>query len=178
LEVEVPESLTGAARLLVVNPKGATVVVAQNDLMQTGARISKPPGRAPSDRAIRVKSSANPLMLVTSGSVIADAGIRGMYFVQRGARVTHTGGSCVYFVKDGGQVEGSSGITFVVREPQANATITNSMINTKTQTLAGRRNHRTTAALAAAASQTLESDREVESLTISVVPATFEIVAP
>jgi hypothetical protein len=175
LEVEVPESLTGDARLLVVNSKGATLVVPQNDVSQVWARNRKPAGRTQSAHAnhvSRTKSSANPLTLVTSGAEIADAGQRGMYFVEQGGRVTHTGGSCLYFIQDGGQVEGSGGSTFVVREPQANAAITGATSNTKARGPA-RRNRR-----AAAANAVPEADREVESLSLSIVPSTFEIVPP
>jgi hypothetical protein len=188
LEVEIPDSLTGDSRLLVVNPKGATVVVAQNDLMQASARRVRvvdrahqggrtQPGRNPSGQSSRTKASANPLTEVTSGSVVADAGMRGMYFVQKGGRVTHTGGSCVYFIQDGGQVEGTGGRTFVVREPQGDAAITGTIASTKSPGIA-RRNRRTVAALVTALKEIPEADREVESLSLSVVPATFEIVPP
>lgn len=177
LEVEVPESLTGDARLLVVNPKGATVVVAQNDVRQAAAPQSNPSGRTHQGHASRTKHSANPLTLVTSGALIADAGIRGTYFVQKGGRVAHTGGSCVYFVKDGGQVEGAGGFTFVVREPQGNASITGKIANSKTRGTT-RRNRRAGTPLVSTAGEVPEADREVESLSLSVVPATFEIVPP
>jgi hypothetical protein len=177
LEVEVPESLTADARMLVVNPKGATVVVAQNDVATTWTRNSKSAGRAPAGQGGRVWRSANPLIVLAGGTVIADAGSRGMYFVQKGGRVTHSGGNCTYFVKDGGRVEGSSGTTFVVREPNGNATITGTAVAAKTHS-ATRRNRRAAAAPVTAAKEIPAADREVESLSLSVVSATFEIGPP
>ena len=177
LEVEVPESLTSDARMLVVNPKGATVVVAQNEIIQAWVRNFKPASRPQSGRANKAKLPSNPLTLVTNGAVISDAGTRGMYFVKSGGRVTHTGGSCVYFIKDGGQVEGSGGRTFVVREPQGTASITGTIANTKTKG-PGKHNRRGGLAALIATNEIPETDREVESLSLSVVTSTFEIVPP
>ena len=177
LEVEIPESLTADARMLVVNPKGATIVVAQNDVTTTWTRNSKTTGKTPSGQTARARSSASPLIVVTGGTVVADAGTRGMYFVKNGGRVTHTGGNVAYFIQDGGRVEGSSGTTFVVREPDGNSSITGTISATKKQN-AAHRNRRAATALVTATTEVPEADREVESLSLSIVPATFEIVSP
>ena len=155
LDVEVPETLASDARMLVINPKGATLVIAQNDLrfLRRPSENRTTTKRTPANRTSRVRMSSDPVTLVAANAVVNDAGIRGVYFVEKGGRVIHTGGSCVYMVKSGGNVAGSGGRAFIVREPQANASID-----------AARRNS--------------ESDREVESVHLSVIPATFVVVPP
>jgi hypothetical protein len=156
LEVEVPDLHFTEVRLVVINPKGATLVVAQNDLSTFRRSSNRTESRAPGGRVSRtshVKRSAEPATLVGSGATVKVAGTRGVYIVEKGGRVTHTGGSCAYFVKNGGTVDGSGGRAFVVREPEAAASV-------------------------AAAGKNAESDREVESLSLSVVPAMFDVVAP
>jgi hypothetical protein len=89
--------------------------------------------------------------VVGAGAIVKDAGMQGAYFVEKGGSVFHTGGSCLYFVKNGGMLAGTGGRGFVVREPQADASLDRARGS----------NH---------------NDREVESLSLSVVPATFTIV--
>jgi hypothetical protein len=156
LELEIPELQTADVRLVVINPKGATLVVAQNDLSTVRRSSSRTDSRGQLGRVSRtshVKHSAEPVTLVGGGAAVKDAGTRRVYFVEKGGRVTQTGGSCVYFVKNGGTVDGSDGRVLVVREPHAGATV-------------------------AAPGKNARSDREVESLSLSVVPAMFEVVAP
>jgi hypothetical protein len=156
LEVEVPEQHGTGARMVVINPKGATLVVSQNDLSTVRRISTRTESRAPTGRvshASHVQRSAEPVTIVGAGALVKDAGPRGIFFVEKGGRVTQTGGSCVYFVKNGGTVDGSGGHAFVLREPRAGAS-------------------------SAAAGRNTGSDREVESLSLSLVPAMFEAVAP
>jgi len=156
LEVEIPELQTTDVRLLVINPKGATLVVAQNDLSTFRRSSHRTGSRAQTGRSSQpkhLKRTAEPVTLVGSGATVNDPGTRGVYFVEKGGRVMHTGGSSVYFVKNGGTVEGSGGRVLVVREPQAGATV-------------------------AAPGRNARGDREVESLSLSVVPTMFAVVAP
>ncbi len=97
--------------------------------------------------------SAIPVTFVGAGAFLRDSGMYGVHFVEKGGRVIHTGGNCVYFVKNGGKVEGGGGRAFIVREPQADLSIDVARGNT-------------------------ESNREVESVNLSIVPTTFTIVAP
>jgi hypothetical protein len=153
LEVEIPDLQITDARLVVMNPKGATLVVAQSDLSTIRRSSNRTDRRAQTSRASHVKRSEEPVTLVGGGGAVNDAGTRRVYFVEKGGRVTHNGGSCVYFVKNGGKVDGSGGRVFVVREPHAGDSI-------------------------AAPGRNAKSDREVESLSLSVVSTTFEVVAP
>jgi hypothetical protein len=152
LDVQVPETTASRSRVVVINPKGATLVIAQNDL-RTHRR--PPEKRAKSGRtpASRVRNSADPVTLVGAKTVVNDGGNRGVYFVEKGGRVVDRGGSCLYFVKNGGQVASAGHPAFVIREPEANTPV-------------------------APARNKIESGREVDSVSLSVVPATFVIVPP
>lgn len=155
LEVQLPEALAVDARIVLINPKGATLVIGQNDLRSyrrpTENRTKG--GRAPVKQVSRMRMSANPVTLVGPGVYVGDAGIRGVYVVEKGGGVVHTGGSCVYFVKNGGKVDGSGGRAFILHEPHSDVSI-------------------------AAARNKTESDREVESVNLSIVPSTFVVVPP
>jgi hypothetical protein len=76
LQVQVPEQLSGAARLLIRNPRGATLVVARNDVTAPGGRSSSKTagGKASSRRgANHVRASANPVIRATNNAVARDA---------------------------------------------------------------------------------------------------------
>jgi len=155
LNVQVPETFVRDARMVVINPRGATLVIAENDLrsVRWQPEKRKTASGTPVKRASRVRISANPVTLVGNGAFVKDSGMQGVYFVEAGSVVAHSGGNCVYFVKNGGRVEGSGGRAFIVREPQADAAIN-------------------------AARNKTESDREVDSVSLSLVPTTFMIVPP
>ncbi len=156
LQVQIPEQLLGDARLVIINPKGATLVIARNDLLTIRGPAPRGTSRSSghdSRRATHARNSANPVTQVADRAIVKDAGLRGVYFVEQGGRVTHTGGSCVYFVKNGGRVDGSGGRVLVVRELRATISIDGTKRNA-------------------------ESEREMESVNLSVIPAMFEIVPP
>jgi hypothetical protein len=155
LNVQLPETLGSGARLVVINPLGATLVTAQNDVrsFRRQPENRKSGRRTAAKNVSRIRTSANPVSVVGNGGLVKDSGMQGVYFVEEGGRVIHTGGSCVYFVKNGGKVEGSGGRVFVVREPQGKSPLD-------------------------AARNKAESDRDTPSVTLSVVPTTFIVVPP
>jgi hypothetical protein len=155
LNVQVPETLESGARLVIINPLGATLVAAQNDVraFRRPPETRKSGRRTAAKNVSRVRASANPVTVVGNGGFVKDSGMQGVYFVEEGGRVIHTGGSCVYFVKNGGKVEGSGGRVFIVRELQGEASI-------------GSARNRT------------ETDRDAPALSLSVVPTTFVVVPP
>src|SRR5262249_54982271 len=99
LEVEIPEQHLGDAHLVVINPRGATLIVTQNEL-STWRGPSNPKGERTKfgkvSRASPARRSANPVTLVAGGGIVKDAGTHGIYFVEKGGRVSQSGGNCVY----------------------------------------------------------------------------------
>jgi hypothetical protein len=83
LDLEIPETLSGNVRLAVVNPKGATLVVTQNDLSfhpgQARRAVAPPrPSHVP-----RMPSTANPVAVVGLKRTVKDAGLRDEHFGDR-----------------------------------------------------------------------------------------------
>jgi hypothetical protein len=79
LQVQVPERLSGAARLLIRNPRGSTLVIARDE---ANAPRARPPsksggGNASSQgRANRARASASPVVRQTNNAIVNDVGGR------------------------------------------------------------------------------------------------------
>jgi hypothetical protein len=77
LQVQVPERLSGAARVLIRNPRGATLVVGRDELTAPGTRPSSKTGGGNSSaqsRTIRGRASASPVGRLTNNAVLNDVG--------------------------------------------------------------------------------------------------------
>jgi hypothetical protein len=153
LDVEIPETpLLGNIHLVVVNAKGATLVVPQNDLSSHHSQPRKPASIRHASLP-RIPSPPNPVAHVDARGLMKDAGRHNSYFVEGGGRVVPSGDSGVYFVKNGGRIEGPHGRALVFYEPGAKVSTGGPNANA-------------------------DSDREVETVSLSVVPTGFVIVPP
>lgn len=152
LEVEVPENMVGNPLLVVVNPKGATLVAGRNEFVPYVGRHKRP--WRPVAWKPRHQSLANPVLVVDANSVVDDGSGSRAFFIANGGRVAHSGGGCVFFVKDGGHLSvGGSGGQTVFHEPKADLA----------DDVKGR---------------SAQSIIEVQSLNVSLLSATFEVVSP
>jgi hypothetical protein len=83
LDLEIPENLSGNVRLIVVNPKGATLVVTQSDLSFHPGQPHRTidPGRA--GRVPRIRSTVSPVAVVGAKGSVKGPDLRDTYFGDR-----------------------------------------------------------------------------------------------
>lgn len=98
LEVELPDNVVGNPLIVVVNPKGATVVLSPMQLAR--------------DRH-HFRANVATVQVVGAGMIMSDGGGSRNYLIEKGGVVTRTGGSCTFFVMNGGRMafSGSGGLT-------------------------------------------------------------------
>ena len=86
--MQIPEQISGGAQLVVINPKGATLVVARNDLVSVRGRALRVASQAPAPsgkKGARVQTSANPIAQVGDKALVNDAGLRSTILSNGGA---------------------------------------------------------------------------------------------
>jgi hypothetical protein len=89
LEVDLPDRVVGSPLLVIVNPKGATVVMSQRQVQ--------------SDRR-NLRPYVTSVRVVQSGMVVSDGSGSCNYLVENGGVIARAGGSCNFFVLKGGRV--------------------------------------------------------------------------
>jgi hypothetical protein len=154
LEVEVPDNAHGSGYLIVINPKGATLVAEPHDVTPYVSKSDrKQLQRLPaSHRPIVPVVPDRPLIGVNSHAVVNDGGGGAIFLVDQGGLITHTGGGCLFFVKKGGRIAVDGGGQTVFYE--TGAEVGNANQNRKS-----------------------ESYREVDSLSLSTVAKKLQIIA-
>jgi hypothetical protein len=153
LEVELPDNSRGSGYLIVVNPKGATLVASRSDVAPYISARDRVQMRVSRGAGGGGHSLERPLIRVGAQSVVSDGGGSAIYFVDQGGLIARTGGSCLFFVKSGGRVSfGGSGGQQVFYE-------TGAEVEGNTH---GRKS---------------ESFREVDSLSVSLVRQKLQIAA-
>jgi hypothetical protein len=83
LDLEIPEKLSGNVRLVVVNPKGATLVVTQNDLSFHPGQPHRPIDPQRAGHLPRIRSTASRIAVVGAKGSVKDPGLRDTYFADR-----------------------------------------------------------------------------------------------
>jgi hypothetical protein len=115
LEVEVPDTLTGSADLVIVNPKGATLVTSRHDVK---AQTPQQSGRPKSSRTTGRKPSVRTVSLVNN-TFVESVQTGQVSFVREGGLANEAASGAVVLVRNGGRVSLPSNGGIVFHEPQA-----------------------------------------------------------
>ncbi len=83
LDVEIPENLSGNVRLVVVNPKGSTMVATQNDLSSHPGQARHAIDPRHAGQVPRIRSTASQVKVVGAKGLVKDPGLRDTSFGDR-----------------------------------------------------------------------------------------------